>query len=286
MRRLLASTAILAALSTPCFAQTAAAPVAGIWSQTAPSPGVCRMAGASNGYTLTIGASLSQPNVFTLDITGPFAPGTTPVAMLMFGGGLSQNLAGQFVTPSDLQIELGNYPSNNFATFLHGFTSGITMSAIVGSTAMDFNLAGTSAVVGALGQCTTVANFNGLPAPWRPAVDFVAPPPPAAVYTPPAPVYQPPAPQPVTWIPYNYGNQVCEYAPLSPKALYNLAAYQLGYDVTISRDNGPDGNLEHVRLTYPDPDKPGMVKNFDFFTNDSACEEFRSAFVNANSDLN
>jgi hypothetical protein len=208
MKKTLIAAAALALVSTPCFAQANPPPSmqAGIWSAHYYAPNACGIEGSTGGYTVGLFAATDKP-VFVLSVNGPFAPGTQASATLYYGAGLSQQLTG-FYSKANQQIVFGlsNQSINNFATFLHGFTAGVTMSVVIGSTAVDFSLAGTSAVVGALGQCTDQLGINDLPAPWAPASastpaqDGVtvlpsyqaAPPPP-----PPAPVMvQPEAPTP------------------------------------------------------------------------------------------
>jgi hypothetical protein len=176
MKRISAGVAALfVSFAAPAWAQSA---TAGIWSASgsAPNvPGACFINGSSDGYGLTLFASPNAPTVFSLDIIGPFAPSTPTVATFSYGAGLSQILTGQFISPTDLRITLDGSTQNNFATFLHGFTAGVTMSMLLGYQAVDFSLAGTSAVVGSMGQCTDAENFNSLPAPWRPASEQPTP---------------------------------------------------------------------------------------------------------------
>jgi hypothetical protein len=189
----------LLVVPTLASAQVAVTPPiqsAGIWTASAStdSPTQCSVKGTANGYQLTISADTQTPNFFEVSLNGPNLPQQPASATLIYGAGLSQTLTGNHGPAAGDEIDflLDNSSGNNFATFLHGFTAGTEMSVIVGSVAMDFSLAGTSAVVGALGQCTDAKGFNSLPAPWRPAsAQPIATP----VYQPTAPVtYTPPAP--------------------------------------------------------------------------------------------
>jgi hypothetical protein len=133
MKRILATAVIFAALATPALAQTTPAPVspfqtAGIWRETQWTSFSCGIMGESGGYVLGFTASLKTLSSFTLDIVGAFPRDTAPSATLSYGGGLTQTLIGTLTAQKELEVTLDNSATNNFATFLHGFTAGTTMS--------------------------------------------------------------------------------------------------------------------------------------------------------------
>jgi hypothetical protein len=122
-------------------------------------------ADAGNAWNMSLVADLARPSIFTLTITGTYQfPSNGPQKIGLFYDRGSQTLSGS-ATGSTISIPLD---STNFSQFLHGFTAGRSMQIYEGtSSPFDVNLAGTSAAISALGQCTEANNFQQLPPPWH-----------------------------------------------------------------------------------------------------------------------
>ncbi|MCB8877613.1 hypothetical protein [Acidisoma silvae] len=110
-------------------------------------------------------ADIAQPTIFTLAIVGSYtfpADGTQSVE-IYYDHGL-QTFTGM-ASGNSIAIPLDG---SNFSQFLHGFTAGRSMLiAEPGHPRRSINLAGSSAAISALGQCTEAHAFTQLPPPWH-----------------------------------------------------------------------------------------------------------------------
>lgn len=144
------------------------------WVQThAPSPSGSTTCGISadlgDAWTLGLLADIAQPTIFTLTVSRPDifpASGKQRVAIYYDRG--FQTFTG---TASGNAVSI-MLDGTNFGQFLHGFTAGSSMLIMAADAPLlTVNLAGTSAAIAALGQCTTAAGFLQLPSPWHAARD-------------------------------------------------------------------------------------------------------------------
>jgi hypothetical protein len=169
-RSALLASAFVAGIAGGARAQSA--PVqAGIWQLSTANNSACVMTGKSGNEVLGLGVNNPNDTTFTLAFSPvpPIPAGSTVVTTLYYGPGQSQNLTGQISSDGSAAVFTlsGDPANNNFATFLHGFTAGTELSLVINGTAIDFNLAGTSAIIGALGHCTVADNYTRLPYPWH-----------------------------------------------------------------------------------------------------------------------
>jgi hypothetical protein len=169
-RSALLASAFVAGIAGGARAQSA--PVqAGIWQLTQADATACIITGVSGNNVLSLGVGNPNPTIFGMNLgpLPPSQPGSPVVATLYYGAGQPQTLTGQISSDGKNAgfILSGDPTTNNFATFLHGFTAGTELSVVINGTAIDFNLAGTSAIIGALGHCTVAADWTGLPYPWH-----------------------------------------------------------------------------------------------------------------------
>jgi len=258
----------------------------GIWQGLFESGDTCTVSGTSGPYTLSLQAAIQEPTKFYLFISGPFGESPKSVSWET-DNGLGQTLTEvtKFVPDNDFIATLTGAPQNNFASFLHGFTAGSTMSFFINNQLVKFDLTGTSAMMSSLGQCTDKIGFNQLPPPWRPASAAPSAP---VQYNPPSPAPAPAEdstddsyPQTInSWWFYNYAFHSCQPAEFTPKQ---------AYDSLNDTEQGPvvdrmDKN--HIRIEWPDSTNPQLTNYYDYFRNKNACESFSEDLASQNSDLN
>lgn len=230
-----------------------------------------------NKFSVNVVAYINAPTVFSFELQGPFATSFSKITVT-YGDGLDQILSGEMSGHNFFSADLSAAAGNNFASFLRGFTAGSTMSIVMGNQTADFDLKGTSTIVGALGQCTIADGFNQLPPPWRSAGSQ----PPQAPTTP-SPVAPPAAlaPPPANnWWVYSYVTSQCEHAPMTPKADYD-ALSDAGQGPTVDRVS-----TTHVRIEWPDASNPQLVNRVEFFRDSGSCQDFVHTLANQNNDLN